>query len=277
MTNTQLLNYINGAWGRSAAERHLDILNPATAEVIATMPLSSAADVDAATRAAAAAFSEWRRTPAGERVQYLFKLKTLLEENLDDVARTLTNECGKTYLEASGELRRGIENVEVACGIPTLMQGAYSEDISRGIDEILIRQPVGVVAAITPFNFPGMIPLWFLPYALACGNTFILKPSDKTPMTAQKIFALIEQAGLPRGVVNLNRTRGDWHSDAPADRSRVVTSLEHSARKCCAETYDSGDSLGGASPHAGRITPCPVWVLVGLTWVAPVCCRADAE
>jgi len=203
MSNAQLLNYLNGEWCRSGAGEHLDILNPATAEVIATMPLSPTADVDAAARAAANAFTEWRQTPAGERVQYLFKLKTLLEANLDDLARTLTNECGKTYTEASGELRRGIENIEVACGIPILMQGAYSEDISRGIDEILIRQPVGVVAAITPFNFPGMIPLWFLPYAIACGNTFILKPSEKTPMTSQKIFALIEQAGIPKGVVNL--------------------------------------------------------------------------
>jgi malonate-semialdehyde dehydrogenase (acetylating)/methylmalonate-semialdehyde dehydrogenase len=133
----------------------------------------------------------------------LFKLKTLLEANLDSLAHTLTNECGKTYTESVGELRRGIDNVEVACGIPSLMQGAYAEDIARGIDEILMRQPVGVVAAITPFNFPGMIPLWFLPYAIACGNTFILKPSDKTPMTAQQIFALLEQAGLPQGVVNL--------------------------------------------------------------------------
>ncbi len=203
MTNLQLLNYINGEWRHSDAEEHLDIFNPATAEVIATIPLSPAAEVDAAAQAAANAFTEWRQTPAGERIQFLFQLKTLLEENLDDVAHTLTNECGKTYTESAGELRRGIENVEVACGIPTLMQGYYSEDISRGIDEILIRQPVGVVAAITPFNFPGMIPLWFLPYAIACGNTFILKPSDKTPMTAQKIFALIEQAGLPKGVVNL--------------------------------------------------------------------------
>src|SRR5215813_8539122 len=203
MTNTQLRNYINGAWCRSAARENFDIINPATAEVIATTPLSPAAEVDAAARAAADAFREWRQTPAGERVQYLFKLKTLLEENLDEVARTLTNECGKTYAEAAGELRRGIENVEVACGIPSLMQGAYSEDIARDIDEILIRQPIGVVAAITPFNFPGMIPLWFLPYAIACGNTFILKPSDKTPMTAQKIFTLIEQLGLPKGVVNL--------------------------------------------------------------------------
>ncbi len=203
MTNTQLLNYTNGEWCRSDAGEHLDIINPATTEVISSMPLSPAAEVDAAARAAANAFVEWRQTPAGERVQYLFKLKTLLEKNLDEVARTLTNECGKTYTEAVGELRRGIENVEVACGIPTLMQGSYSEDIARGIDEILIRQPIGVVAAITPFNFPGMIPLWFLPYALACGNTFLLKPSDKTPMTAQKVFGLIAQLGLPKGVVNL--------------------------------------------------------------------------
>ncbi len=203
MTNPQLLNYIHGEWCRSSAGEHLDIINPATAEVLATMPLSPAAEVDAAVQAAADTFVEWRQTPATERVQYLFKLKSLLEENLDNLARTLTNECGKTYTESVGELRRGIENVEVACGIPTLMQGYYSEDISRGIDETLIRQPVGVVAAITPFNFPGMIPLWFLPYAIACGNTFVLKPSDKTPMTAQRLFELMGQTGLPKGVVNL--------------------------------------------------------------------------
>ena len=199
----QLLNYVNGAWCRSGAGEHLDIMNPATAEVIAALPLSPAAEVDAAVRAAADAFREWRQTPAVERVQYLFKLKHVLEEHLDDLARTITNECGKTYAESVGELRRGIENVEVACGIPILMQGSYSEDIARGIDEMLVRQPVGVVAAITPFNFPGMIPLWFLPYAIACGNPFILKPSEKTPMTAQKIFEIIEQTRLPNGVVNL--------------------------------------------------------------------------
>src|SRR5206468_12732367 len=112
-------------------------------------------------------------------------------------------ECGKTYAESVGELRRGIENVEVACGIPILMQGSYSEDIARGIDEMLVRQPVGVVAAITPFNFPGMIPLWFLPYAIACGNPFILKPSEKVPLTMQRLFQLIEELHLPAGVLNL--------------------------------------------------------------------------
>jgi len=199
----QLCNHIDGGWRRAIAARQLDVLNPATAEPIASVALSSAGEVDSAVAAASKAALEWRRTPAVERVQFLFKLKALLEANLDELARTVTDECGKTYAEAAGEIRRGIENVDMACGIPALMQGLFSEDIARGIDETLIRQPLGVVAAITPFNFPAMIPLWFLPYAIACGNTFILKPSEKTPITAQKIFQLAEKAGLPKGVVNL--------------------------------------------------------------------------
>ena len=203
MGTTELLNFVDGQWGHSSATESLTVPNPATAQGIASLPVSPASDVDTAVQAAAQAFPDWRQTPVGERVQYLFKFKALLEDQLDTLAQTVTNECGKTYTEAAGEIRRGIENVEVACGIPSLIQGLYSEDIARGIDETMIRQPVGVVAAITPFNFPGMIPLWFLPYAIACGNTFILKPSDKTPMTAQKIFELLEQTGLPKGVANL--------------------------------------------------------------------------
>lgn len=200
--NEQVLNYIGGEWRRSAGAA-ADVYNPATGEAIATVPLSPAADVHDAVQAAAAAFPQWRRTPPVERVQYLFKLKALLEAHLDEIGRTLTTECGKTYAESVGELRRGVENVEVACGIPILLQGYHSEDIARGIDELLLRQPVGVVAAITPFNFPGMIPLWFLPYAIACGNTVVVKPSEKVPLTMQKIMRLIEQTGLPPGVVNL--------------------------------------------------------------------------
>lgn len=203
MTVTTIKNYVGGAWMAPAAREQLPVINPATAEIIARVPLSSAADVDQAVTAAARALPEWRRTPAGDRVQYLFKFRQLLEDHLDDLARTVTDECGKTYQESVGELRRGIENVEVACGIPMLMQGYTSEDVARGIDEIMIRQPVGVVAAVTPFNFPGMIPLWFLPYAIACGNTFVLKPSEKVPMTMQNVFGLLEQTGLPAGVVNL--------------------------------------------------------------------------
>jgi malonate-semialdehyde dehydrogenase (acetylating)/methylmalonate-semialdehyde dehydrogenase len=167
------------------------------------VPLSPGAEVEAAVNKAGEAFVEWRRTPAGERIQYLFKLRALLEAHRDELARIISNECGKTYKESQGELQRGIENIEVACGIPILMQGYNNEDIARGIDEHMIRQPLGVVAAITPFNFPAMIPLWFLPYAVATGNCFILKPSEKVPMASQKLFELIEQAGFPAGVLQL--------------------------------------------------------------------------
>ena len=203
MTKDRLLNYIGGSWQRSQAGDYLPVTNPATAQVMAEVPLSPGAEVDQAARQAAEAFQAWRRTPVTDRIQHLFKLKNLLEENLDEMARIMTNECGKTYAESAGELRRGIENVEVACGAPSLMQGYNNEDIARGIDEHMIRQPVGVVAAITPFNFPGMIPLWFMPYALATGNCFILKPSEKVPMTSAKLFALLDQAGFPKGVVQL--------------------------------------------------------------------------
>lgn len=201
--NGALPNYINGRWQGSRAEASLDVVNPATAEAIAQVPLSTTEDVDEAARHAAEALETWRRTPVAERVQYLFGLKRLLEVHLDELARTVTEECGKTFAESRGELQRGIENVEAACGMPMLMQGYTNEDVASGIDETMIRQPVGVTAAITPFNFPGMIPLWFLPYAIACGNPFILKPSEKVPMTATKIVELLEQLDLPAGVVQL--------------------------------------------------------------------------
>ncbi len=198
-----LLNYISGQWHRSTAAEQLEVHNPATAEVIASVPLSSRAEVDRAVQAALAAFPGWRNTPVVDRVQPLFRLKVLLEDNIEGLARTITMEAGKTYQESIGEMRRGIENVEVACGMPSLIQGYNNEDIARGIDEQMIRQPLGVVAAITPFNFPGMIPLWFLPYAIASGNCFILKPSEKVPLTTQLLYRLLEQAGLPSGVVGL--------------------------------------------------------------------------
>ena len=204
MTQKQeLLNFVNGQWQRSDSADALDVYNPATGAAIATVGLSPAAEVDAAVRAGLDAYAEWRETPVVDRIQPLFRLKMLLEEHLDDMGRILTQECGKTFAESVGEIRRGIENVEVACGTPSLMQGWNNEDIARGIDEHMFRQPLGVVAAITPFNFPGMIPLWFLPYAVATGNCFILKPSEKVPMTTQKLFALIEEAGFPPGVVQL--------------------------------------------------------------------------
>lgn len=202
-TSNQLLNFVGGEWRRSSAGDYLDVMNPASNQVLSTVPLSPGAEVDAAVQAAAKAFPEWRMTPVGDRIQYLFRFKNLLEEHIEDIARTITNECGKTFAESVGEMRRGIENVEVACGAPILMQGQNNEDIARGIDEHMIRQPLGVVAAITPFNFPGMIPLWFMPYALATGNCFILKPSERVPLSSQRLFALIDQLGLPPGVVQL--------------------------------------------------------------------------
>ncbi len=202
-TNGQLLNYINGKWTPSSTSTYGDVYNPALGKVQAHVPLSPGAEVDVAAQAAAAAFKEWRRVPVGDRIQPMFKLKNLLEANLQEIARTITNEAGKILGESIGEMRRGIENVEVACGMPALIQGINNEDIASGIDEHMIRQPLGVVAAITPFNFPGMIPLWFLPYAVACGNCFILKPSEKVPMTSQKLFELFHEAGFPPGVLQL--------------------------------------------------------------------------
>ncbi|PYV55880.1 MAG: methylmalonate-semialdehyde dehydrogenase (CoA acylating) [Acidobacteria bacterium] len=200
---TKLSNFINGDWRDSSATEWLDVINPATGEPIARTPLSDASEVAAAVEAAAAAFPEWRRTPAEDRIQPLFKLKYLLEEHLDEISRLITTENGKTFTEAKAEMRRAIENVEVACGIPMMMQGYNLEDVARGIDEMMIRQPLGVVAAIVPFNFPGMIAFWFLPYAIACGNTFVIKPSERVPLTMRYIYELLQQAGLPKGVVNL--------------------------------------------------------------------------
>jgi len=196
-------NYIAGEWRDSSASEWLEVHNPATAEALGSVPLSPPEEADQAARAAAAAFPEWRRVPAPTRIQYLFKLKDLMEAQFEELARTITMENGKTLDDARGEVRRAIENVEVACGIPMLMMGDFSEDVARGIDEYMIRQPLGVVAILCPFNFPGMVPFWYLPYAVACGNTVLVKPSERTPITMQRIFQLIEQAGFPKGVLNL--------------------------------------------------------------------------
>lgn len=199
---SQILDFIGGEWAEVASSRQ-NVVNPASAAVIAEVLLTPKEVVARAVETGHKAFLEWRRVPVGERIQPLFRFKKLLEDNLDDLARTITNECGKTYTEAIAEMKRSIENVEVACGMPTMMQGLNNEDIASGIDEHMFRQPLGVVAAITAFNFPGMIPLWFLPYAVATGNSFLLKPSERVPMTSAKLFALLQQAGFPAGVVQL--------------------------------------------------------------------------
>ncbi|MCL7986369.1 CoA-acylating methylmalonate-semialdehyde dehydrogenase [Sphingobacterium sp. lm-10] len=200
-----LKNYVNAGWVQSAESESITVINPATQERLAAVPYGPATgiDVDQAVKAAASAAASWAETPVMQRVQPLFRLKTLLENHLHELAETITQESGKTKAEALGEMQRAIENVETACATPLLMQSEFSENIARGVDEFVIRQPLGVCVCIAPFNFPGMIPFWFLPYAIACGNTFVLKPSEKVPLTMQKVVQLMEQIGLPKGVVNL--------------------------------------------------------------------------
>ena len=251
-----LPNYIGGKRRRASATEFLDFLNPATGEVLGKVPASTAADVGTAVEAAAAAFPAWRRTPPEERVQFLFKMKQLLEEHLAEIAEILTKENGKTLAESCGEIRRAIENVEVACGIPMLMQGYNLEDVAQGIDEIMIRQPLGVVAAISPFNFPAMIPFWFLPYAIACGNTFIAKPSEKVPLTLQYIFQLFEGLGLPPGVVNLihgEKAAVEALIDHPLVRAISFVGSSAVARQVYARAAARGKRVqcqGGAKNHA---------------------------
>jgi malonate-semialdehyde dehydrogenase (acetylating) / methylmalonate-semialdehyde dehydrogenase len=203
MSEEILKNFVNGKWVQSTTGKYRDVPNPATAEVLAKVPVSSAAELDEAVRLADKAFQEWRRVPVTKRIQYLFKLKNLLEENFEDLARCITDEHGKVMDESRGEMRRAIENVEVACGTPTLIMGDVVEDVAPGIDEMMIRQPLGVSGIISPFNFPAMIGFWFIPYALATGNTVVIKPSSRVPITMVKLFRLLEQAGFPEGVVNM--------------------------------------------------------------------------
>ena len=196
-------NFIGGRWVKAQATDFFDVHNPAVGDIIGRTPLSTAGDVDAAVQAAAQAFPAWRDTPVNARAQYLYKFKALCEQHFEELARTVTTEHGKTLDEARGSVRRGIECVEVACGAPSLMQGFGLEDISTGVDCHVVRQPLGVVAAIAPFNFPAMVPMWFLPFAIVTGNTFILKPSEQVPLSQRMMVDLLQQCDLPAGVVNL--------------------------------------------------------------------------
>ncbi|MDH3292643.1 MAG: aldehyde dehydrogenase family protein, partial [Gemmatimonadota bacterium] len=198
-----LRNCIGGEWVESSATEFQEVTNPATAERLGSVPLSTAADVHQAVAAAQHAFRTWREVPPVVRARVLFRLKALMEDHFDDLAATVTKENGKTLHESRGSVRRGIENIEHACGIPTLMMGKTLEDVAAGIDCEYVRQPVGVFAGITPFNFPAMVPLWFWPYAIATGNTFILKPSEQVPLSPTRIVELAHEAGLPPGVLNL--------------------------------------------------------------------------
>jgi malonate-semialdehyde dehydrogenase (acetylating)/methylmalonate-semialdehyde dehydrogenase len=199
----EVQNYIDGSWREPSGSIKETVHNPATMESLANLSFSSDADLDRAVTAANEAFEDWQSRAVEDRIQPLFELKNLLEDTIDELTETLVTDHGKTQKEARGELRRGIENIEVACGIPTMMQAGALSHAAPGIDESAIRKPLGVFAGITPFNFPAMISLWFLPHAVATGNTFILKPSEQDPLVVNRIMELVDQAGFPDGVVNL--------------------------------------------------------------------------
>jgi malonate-semialdehyde dehydrogenase (acetylating) / methylmalonate-semialdehyde dehydrogenase len=196
-------NYVAGNWTPASSSETLEVDNPATGEVLARVPLSSRADLDAAVTAARAALPAWRDVSVIQRGRHLFALREGLDQRREELAQSVTTEMGKTIGDARAEVARMIEMVEAACAVPTTMQGRIIEDVSRGVDAETIRQPVGVCAAIVPFNFPAMVPFWFLPFAIACGNAFILKPSEQVPLTQQIAFDVLDSLDLPPGVVNL--------------------------------------------------------------------------
>jgi malonate-semialdehyde dehydrogenase (acetylating)/methylmalonate-semialdehyde dehydrogenase len=195
--------YVNGAWEKPEGRALHPVMNPATGSVIAEVPFADTADIDRTVKAAHEAFLKWRDVPVVDRVQVLYRYKALLDKHVDDIARTLTRENGKTADDAKAEVRRMIQMVEVACGMPSLMMGDSLNDVAAGIDCKTIRQPIGVCAGITPFNFPAMVPMWMWPFAIACGNTFVLKPSEKVPLTPTMAIELLHDSGLPAGVLNL--------------------------------------------------------------------------
>ena len=252
MTITRVKNYINGEWVDSASTTIGDVWCPATGEKIASVAYSTKEDVDAAVRAAREAFWEWRSTPPLSRARYLFRLKDAFEENFEDIARTLTREQGKAIDEARGEVRRMIENVEHATGVTTLMTGYTLEDIAKGIDCYGHRQPMGVFAAIVPYNFPAMVAWWFLPYAIVTGNTFIVKPSEQVPMTQTKIFEIVDEIGLPEGVVNMVHGSRDVvnalldHPDIEGISFVGSTPTARYIYQRCGETGKRVQALGGA-------------------------------
>ncbi len=240
-----LQNYINGTWVASKERQAIDVINPASQEVLAKVPFgkNTTSDIHSAVSSASEAFMQWRDIPVMSRVQPLYKLKKLLEGATDELARLITLECGKSYAESKGEIQRAIENVETACAAPLLMQSEFSENVAVGLDEFMIRQPIGVCACITPFNFPGMIPFWFLPYAIACGNSFIIKPSEKVPLAMMKVIEMIDQLDLPKGLINL--VHGGKHSvDALLDHPDVKAISFVGSTNVARYIYQRGSSSG---------------------------------
>ena len=245
-------NFIGGRWVKAQTTEFFDVHNPAVGDVIGRTPLSTGADVGAAVDAAKAAFPAWRETPVNARAQVLYRFKAQLEQHFEELARIVTTEHGKTMDEARGSVRRGIECVEVACGAPSLMMGYGLEDISKGIDCHVVRQPIGVCAAIAPFNFPAMVPMWFLPFAIVAGNTFVLKPSEQVPLSQRRMVDLLQQCDLPAGVVNLvngGRDVVDAICDHPGIRAVSFVGSTPVARHVYQRASHAGkrvQALGGA-------------------------------
>ena len=255
-TTPRLLeNYIGGRWTPAASRERIDVENPATGEVLARVPLSGADELDAAVKAAREALPAWRAVSVLERARRLFALREALSQRHEELARSVTAEMGKTLVDARAEVARAIEMVECACAVPTTMQGRILEDVSRNVDCETVRQPVGVCAAIVPFNFPAMVPMWFLPFAIACGNTFVLKPSEQVPITQQIVFEVLDGLGLPPGVVNLlngGRRLGEAmldHSGIDAISFVGSASVARLVYERAARTGKRVQALGGAKNH----------------------------
>src|SRR3954454_960490 len=257
VTETRVLeNYVGGRWTPAGSEAELlDVGNPATGEVLARVPLSGRSDLDAAVAAAREALPAWRAVGVIERARRLFTLRERMDARREDLARSVTTEMGKTLVDARAEVGRAIEMVEAACAVPTTMQGKILEDVSRGVDAETVRQPVGVCAAIVPFNFPAMVPFWFLPFAIACGNTFVLKPSEQVPLTQNRVFELIDDLDLPPGVVNLvngDREVADAILESPGIAAVSFVGSARVARHIYERAAANGkrvQALGGAKNH----------------------------
>jgi malonate-semialdehyde dehydrogenase (acetylating) / methylmalonate-semialdehyde dehydrogenase len=250
-----LQNYIGGRWVSGQAAGAVDVTNPASGEVLARVPLSGAAEIEAAVAAATAALPDWRTRSVGERTGFIYALREEFRHRIDDLAASVTRESGKVLSDARAEVSRAIEVLEVACATPMTMQGRVLEGVARGINTETIRQPVGVCAAITPFNFPAMVPMWFLPFAIACGNTFVLKPSEQVPLTTEMICHILDEIGLPPGVVNVVHGAHDAVNailDSPGIRAISFVGSVNTAKYVYRRAAEKGkrvQALGGAKNY----------------------------
>jgi malonate-semialdehyde dehydrogenase (acetylating)/methylmalonate-semialdehyde dehydrogenase len=250
-----LQNFVGGHWIAAQASGRLDVTNPANGEVLARVPLSGHADVEAAVSAASAAFPDWQARPVGDRTQYIYALREQFLKRIDELAASITQEGGKVLSDACAEVTRAVEVLEVACASPMTMQGRVLEGVARGIDSETVRQPLGVCAAITPFNFPAMVPMWFLPFAIVCGNTFILKPSEQVPLTAELIGRILTDIGLPPGVVNIVYGAHDAVNailDSPSIRAVSFVGSVNTAKYIYRRAAENGkrvQALGGAKNY----------------------------